>query len=142
METVFVNDDKVDRKWLIIDAKDLVLGRLSSQVATYLKGKHKPSYSPSVDVGDNVIVINAELITVSGQKELQKKYWVASSRPGKSKFLLYKDVKEKNPTWIIENAVKGMLPKNILGRAMIKKLHVYAGESHPHTAQKPETVSL
>jgi large subunit ribosomal protein L13 len=125
-----------------VDAEGRTLGRLASRVAAILKGKHKPIYAPHVDVGDYVIVINAEKIHVTGRKMLQKVYYRHSGYPGGLKSINLRDLLQRRPTRAIEWAVKGMLPKNRLGRRMIKKLKVYAGGDHPHQAQKPEVVKL
>jgi large subunit ribosomal protein L13 len=127
----------VDRKWYLIDAKGQILGRMSSKIATILMGKHKPIWQPHQDMGDIVIVTNAAKVAVTGRKEEQKKYYRYSGYPGGLKVEDLKSLREKRPQDIIHHAVEGMLPRTRLGRAMIKKLHVYAGESHSHEAQKP-----
>lgn len=127
-------------KWLVVDAKDAVLGRLASAVAARLKGKHNPMYTPHVDTGDAVIVINAEKIVLTGRKLEQKTYYRHSGYMGGIKSITAKKLMEKKPEDLIRHAVKGMLPKNRLGRKLFKKLHVYAGENHPHSAQQPETM--
>ena len=137
-----VQEIQTNRKWFVIDASDQVLGRFASQVATMLKGKHKPAYAPHQDLGDNIIVINAEKIRLTGNKENTKEYFRHTTRPGSGKFTSLKQMRDAQPERIIEYAVKGMLPKNPLGRSMIKKLHVYAGETHQHQAQKPEELKL
>ena len=133
---------EVERKWYIIDAQGQTLGRLSSEVAAILRGKHKPIYTPHVDTGDFVIIINAEKITLTGKKLLQKKYRHHSGYPGGLKETIYKDLLNKRPEKAIEVAVKGMLPHNRLGDKMYKKLKVYRGNGHPHKAQKPEVREL
>ncbi len=130
--------EDVERKWFIIDAEGVVLGRMCTTIATVLKGKHRPDYTPHVDCGDNVIVINAEKVRLTGLKIDQKEYLRYSGYPGGQKKATARELLEKKPEAIIENAVRGMIPKNKLGRAMLKKLHVYAGAEHPHQAQKPE----
>lgn len=132
----------VERKWYIIDASDKVLGRLATKIATVLRGKHKPNFTPHVDTGDFVVVINAEKVALTGQKAEQKYYKWHTGYPGGYRTRTYKQVLEKHPERIIEHAVKGMLPKNKLGRQMFKKLKVYAGSEHPHTAQNPEELSI
>ena len=130
--------EEVERKWYILDAENLVVGRLSSKVASVLRGKHKPSYTAHVDTGDYVIIINAEKARFTGAKWDDKVYLRYSGYPGGQKSITAKNLRTKKPYAILETAIKGMLPKNKLGRAMFKKLFVYAGEEHPHAAQKPE----
>lgn len=132
------NKDSVERKWYVIDAEGEVVGRLCSRIASVLRGKHKPSYTPHFDAGDYVIVINADKVRFTGAKWDQKEYITYSGHPGGQKRTLAKNMMTKKPYAIIENAVRGMLPKTKLGRAMHKKLFVYAGDEHPHHAQKPE----
>src|SRR5690349_14518534 len=127
----------VERQWYVIDATDVVLGRLASQVATLLRGKHKPIFAPHVDTGDFVIVINADKIALSGNKLEQKKAYRHSGYPGGLRAVSYGELMEKRPDRAVEKAVRGMLPKNALGRKMAKKLKVYAGGEHPHQAQQP-----
>lgn len=134
--------EKVERKWHIIDAEGEVVGRLCSKIATVLRGKHKPSYTPHVDTGDYVIVVNAEKVRFTGNKLYQKEYQRYSGYPGGQKSRSAKEMLDKKPISVIEIAVKGMLPKNRLGRAMFKKLFVYEGEAHPHEAQQPEELEL
>lgn len=133
---------EVDRKWYVIDATDQTLGRLSSEVASILRGKHKPSYTPHVDTGDFVIVINAEKIKLSGDKLHQKMYRHHTGYPGGLKEMDYATLLQKKPEKAIEAAVKGMIPHNRLGRVMYTKLKVYTGNEHPHQAQKPEVREL
>lgn len=137
-KTVSAKKETVDRKWYIVDAEGEVVGRLCSKIAHVLRGKHKPSYTPHVDTGDCVIVINADKVRFTGAKWSQKEYITYSGYPGGQKSKTAKEMLDKKPIAIIENAVKGMLPKNKLGRAMFKKLFVYEGAEHPHQAQKPE----
>lgn len=129
---------EVERNWYVIDAEGEVVGRLCSKIAHVLRGKHKPSYTPHVDTGDYVIVINAEKIRFTGKKWDQKEYITFSGYPGGQKKRLAKDMRTKKPIGVVENAVRGMLPKTKLGRAMFKKLFVYEGAEHPHQAQQPQ----
>ncbi|MCL2163690.1 MAG: 50S ribosomal protein L13 [Oscillospiraceae bacterium] len=131
-----------NRKWYVVDAEGQVLGRLASEVAKVLRGKNKPEYTPHVDTGDHVIVINAEKVVVTGRKPDQKLYRHHTGHPGGLKEIKYKNMMEKRPEKVIELAVKGMLPKNSLGRQMYKKLNVYKGPEHNNQAQKPETLEL
>ncbi len=142
MKTYHAKPHEVEREWLIVDATDLVLGRLSTQVAQILKGKNKPQYTPHVDTGDFVIVINAEKVRLTGNKANTKMYYSHSGYIGGLKEVSYQRMLAKHPERIIEKAVKGMLPKNTLGRAMNRKLKVYAGPNHPHAAQKPREITL
>ena len=142
MKTYHAKPGEVEREWLVVDATDAVLGRLATEVAQILKGKKKPQYTPHVDTGDFVIVINAEKIRLTGDKALKKTYYSHSGYIGGLKEVSYQRMLEKHPERIIEKAVKGMLPKNSLGRAMNRKLKVYAGPNHPHAAQKPREITL
>jgi large subunit ribosomal protein L13 len=137
-QTVSVRKEDVQRKWYIVDADGETVGRISSKIASVLRGKHKPTYTPHVDTGDYVIIINADKARFTGNKMAQKVYLTFSLHPGGQKSILAKDLLVKKPIKIMEEAIKGMLPKNKLGRAMYKKLFVYAGSEHPHIAQKPE----
>ena len=128
---------EIDRKWVLVDANGQTLGRIATRIAHVLLGKHKPTFTPGVEMGDYVVVINAQQITVTGQKTLEKMYHKHSGYPGGLKGELAKDLLKRRPEVVVERAVKGMLPKNRLGRKMFKKLFVYAGSEHPHTAQKP-----
>ena len=132
----------VEREWFVVDAENEIVGRLASKIATVLRGKHKPGYTPHVDTGDHVIVINADKVRFSGNKENAKQYFRHTGYPGGGRFRSVKEVREKKPTFIVESAVKGMLPKGPLGRQMLKKLKVYAGNEHPHEAQQPKELSL
>jgi large subunit ribosomal protein L13 len=132
----------IDRKWFVIDADGQILGRLASTIAQILKGKHKPIYSPHLDVGDYVIVINAERIAVTGRKMDQKIYYRHTGYPGGIRQNSLRDLLTRHPTYALKFAVKGMLPKNRLGRRMIRKLKIYAGPQHPHQAQQPEPLEL
>jgi len=142
MRTWTYRPGSVNREWYVIDANDVVLGRLATRAATVLRGKHRPQYSPHADCGDHVIVINAAKIRVTGRKELQKVYYRHSGYAGGLKSITLEKQRQQHPERIIEAAIKGMLPKTPLGRSMFKKLKVYAGEDHPHTAQQPKTLSL
>lgn len=142
MKTYVTKPAEVERSWYVIDAEGQTLGRLASKIATLLRGKHKPIYSPSVDCGDYVIVVNAKKIQVTGQRMDQKVYYRHSGYPGGLTEITLRQQLEKHPTRVIELAVRGMLPKNKLGRKMIKKLKVYAGEEHPHQAQQPVAMEL
>ena len=142
MKTYYAKPGEVEREWLLVDATDLVLGRMSTQIAHILKGKNKPTYTPHIDVGDFVVVINAEKVRVTGKKAEQKTYYRHSQYPGGLKATSYRTMMERYPERIIEKAVKGMLPKNTLGRKMGMKLKVYAGPDHPHVAQNPRKIEL
>ena len=137
MKTYYAKPLEVEREWVLIDATDQVLGRVATKAAQILKGKHKPQYTPHVDTGDFVIVINADKIRLTGNKENSKEYYRHSGYPGGLKVETFKQAMAKHPERVIQHAVKGMLPKNTLGRAMGKKLKVYAGPEHPHMAQQP-----
>ena len=142
MQTYMANPDKIERKWYVVDAEGCTLGRLASGVASVLRGKNKPVFTPHVDTGDYVIVINAEKIKVTGKKLDQKIYYSHSDYVGGMKETTLREMMNKKPEKVIELAVKGMLPKGPLGRQMIKKLHVYAGAEHGHEAQKPEVLTF
>ncbi|HEY8436000.1 MAG TPA: 50S ribosomal protein L13 [Haloplasmataceae bacterium] len=142
MRTYMANPQNVERKWYVVDAAGKTLGRLATEVATLLRGKHKPIYTPHVDCGDYVIVINAEKIELTGDKWNKKLYYRHSGYPGGLKVRTAKELRDKFPERLIELAVKGMLPHNRLGRKMYKKLFVYSGNEHPHAAQKPEVYEL
>ncbi|MFF4773155.1 50S ribosomal protein L13 [Microtetraspora fusca] len=137
MRTFSPKPNDVERQWYVIDATDVVLGRLASHVATLLRGKHKPIFAPHVDTGDFVIIINADKVALTGNKLEQKKAYRHSGYPGGLRSVTYGELMEKRPDRAVEKAVKGMLPKNALGRKMAKKLKVYAGSEHPHQAQQP-----
>ena len=132
----------VERKWYVVDAEGKTLGRLASEVANVLRGKNKPTYTPHIDTGDYVIVVNAEKIQVTGKKLDQKIYYHHSEYVGGMKEATLREMMQKKPEFVITHAVKGMLPKGPLGRQMLKKLHVYAGPEHNHAAQKPETLDI
>lgn len=142
MKTYYAKPKEVEREWVLIDAEDLVLGRVAANAAHILKGKHKPQYTPHVDTGDFVVIINAEKIRVTGNKAQEKRYYRHSGFPGGLKSETFEEAIAKHPERVIEHAVKGMLPKNTLGRAMGKKLKVYAGPEHPHMAQKPREIKM
>ncbi len=137
MRTYSPKSGDVQRQWFVIDANDVVLGRLATQAATLLRGKHKPIFAPHVDTGDFVIIINAEKVALTGNKREQKLAYRHSGYPGGLRATTYKDLLEKSPQKAVEKAIKGMLPHNTLGRQMLSKLKVYAGPEHPHQAQQP-----
>ncbi len=134
--TVAKNEEQ--KQWYVVDASNQVLGRLAVKIANVLRGRYKPTYSPHVDCGDHVIVINAEKIRVTGKKETDKEYMFYTGYVGGEKYVKLSEFRARKPEFIIQNAVRGMLPKNRLASAMLKKLHVYAGENHPHEAQQPK----
>jgi large subunit ribosomal protein L13 len=140
--TESISAEKAVRKWYVVDAENQVTGRLSAEIASILRGKNKPSYTPHADTGDYVIVINADKVRFTGQKWAQKEYKDYSLHPGGLKVVVAEEMLAKHPERILERAVKGMLPKTKLGRAMIKKLFVYTGSEHPHAAQKPEALKF
>ena len=142
MKTYMANPDKIERKWYVVDAEGQTLGRLAAEVAKVLRGKNKPEFTPHIDTGDNVIVINAEKIKVTGKKLDQKVYYHHSDYVGGMKETTLAEMMAKKPEKVIELAVKGMLPKGPMGRDMIKKLHVYAGPEHKQQAQKPEVLTF
>ena len=142
MSTYYAKTGEVPREWILIDATDQVLGRVASEVAQILKGKRKPQYTPHVDTGDFVVIINADKIKVTGAKVKDKVYYRHSGYPSGLKEETFEVAMKKHPERVIEHAVKGMLPKNTLGRAMGKKLKVYAGPTHPHKAQNPREIKL
>jgi len=136
-KTISANAQTVDQKWFVVDAEGENVGRLASRIATVLRGKHKPSYTPHVDTGDYVIVLNADKVKFTGNKLADKVYLTYSGYPGGQKSRTAKEMMDKKPLKVMENAIRGMLPKTKLGRAMIKKLFLYEGAEHPHAAQKP-----
>jgi large subunit ribosomal protein L13 len=142
MKTHAVKASEIERKWYVVDADNQILGRLASDIAQILRGKHTPIYSPHLDTGDYVVVINAERIKVTGSKETDKKYYRHSGYPGALKTRSLMDMRAKFPERIIERAVRGMLPHNALGHHMYRKLRVYAGSTHPHMTNHPETLAL
>ncbi|NEQ46393.1 MAG: 50S ribosomal protein L13 [Leptolyngbya sp. SIOISBB] len=134
--------DTIERKWYVVDAADQRLGRLATEIAGVLRGKNKPSFTPNMDTGDFIVVVNAEKVVVTGNKASQKLYRRHSGRPGGMKVETFNQLQDRIPERIIEKAVKGMLPKNALGRKLFTKLKVYAGPEHPHAAQQPETLTI
>lgn len=141
-KTVSANANTIVREWYVVDAENQVVGRLASQIASILRGKHKPSYTPHVDCGDYVVVINADKVRFTGNKELAKEYDRYSGYPGGRRTRTAAEVRQRHPERIVETAVKGMMPKGPLGRQMLKKLKVYAGSEHPHEAQQPQELSF
>lgn len=141
MKTFSEKPANVRRQWVLVDAKDFVLGRLATEVARRLRGKHKPEYTPHVDTGDNIVVVNAEKVRITGNKAADKTYFSHSGYPGGLKTTTFNKLIASDPTKVIMEAVKGMLPRNPLGRQMLRKLKVYAGENHPHTAQQPQPLN-
>jgi len=142
MKTFSAKAGEVSRDWFVVDASDKTLGRLASEIAHRLRGKHKAEYTPHVDTGDYIVVINAEKVRVSGAKATDKMYHHHSGYPGGLKSISFEKLLDKAPERVIQGAVKGMLPRNPLGRAMFKKLKVYAGSEHPHTAQQPQALNI
>ena len=142
MKTFSAKPETVKRDWFVVDATDKVLGRLASEVAIRLRGKHKPEYTPHVDTGDNIVIVNAEKVRGRGRKIEAKNYYSHSGYPGGIKQVTLSDQLERHPTRVLEAAVKGMLPKNSLGRAMFAKLRVYAGAEHSHQAQQPKALDI
>ncbi len=142
MKTISANSETVKRDWYIIDAEGKTLGRMAAEIAHRLRGKHKPEFTPHVDTGDYIVVVNAEKVRVTGNKASDKMYHRHTGYPGGLKSMSFDKLIEKAPERVIQSAVKGMLPKGPLGRAMFKKMKVYAGEVHPHTAQQPQVLSL
>lgn len=142
MKTFSAKAHEVKRDWYVIDATDKTLGRLATEIARRLRGKHKAEYTPHVDTGDYIIVTNAEKVSVTGRKFKEKVYYSHSGYPGGIKAITFDKLQQKNPLRIIERAVKGMLPKNPLGREMYRKLKIYVGAEHPHEAQQPKTLEI
>lgn len=140
MRTFAAKNEEIEHEWYVVDAAGQTLGRLASRVAPILKGKHKPTYTPHVDCGDYVIVVNADKVRVTGRKLDQKIYYRHSGYPGGLKSISLRDQLDRHPERVLEAAVRGMMPKNKLGRRMMKKLKVYAGDSHPHQAQQPKSL--
>ena len=139
-KTVSANSKTVTKEWVVIDANTEILGRLTSKIAAIIRGKHKPGFTPNVDCGDNVIVINADKVRFTGNKFNEKQYVSYTGYPGGQRFISPKDLMAKHPTRVVEKAVRGMLPKNKLGNKIFKNLHVYVGAEHPHAAQNPKTI--
>ncbi len=142
MKTITPKATDIEQKWYIVDATGKVLGRVASEVAQILRGKHKAMYTPHLDVGDHVVIINADKVRVTGRKLEQKRYYHHTGYPGGLKSKALGKVVQEKPEWVLEHAIKGMLPHNRLGRKIFKKLKVYAGEQHPHYAQKPEKLEI
>ena len=142
MKTYYAKPNEVERAWVLIDAENQVLGRIAVEAAKILRGKNKPQYTPHVDTGDFVVIINAEKVRVTGNKATDKRYYRHSGYPGGLKSESFNEAIAKHPERVLEHAIKGMLPKNTLGRAMGKKLKVYAGPKHPHTAQNPREFKM
>jgi large subunit ribosomal protein L13 len=141
-KTLRANDATADKQWVVVDAKDQVLGRVASQVAKVLRGKHKPSYTPHADMGDHVIVINAEKVKMTGKKWTDRVIFTYSGYPGGQRELTPTMIRAKHPERLVERSVRGMLPKNSMGRQLFRSLHVYAGTDHPHTAQQPKELKF
>ncbi|MFC3900084.1 50S ribosomal protein L13 [Aliicoccus persicus] len=141
-QTYMANESNIERKWFVVDAEGQTFGRLSSEVASILRGKYKPTFTPHVDTGDYVIIINADKIEFTGKKASDKVYYTHSGYTGGIKSITAGELREKNPVRLMEKAIQGMLPKNPLGRKQAKKLFVYAGSEHPHAAQNPENYEL
>ncbi len=142
MKTFSATPETVEHDWFLVDAENKTLGRLASEVAHRLRGKHKAEYTPHVDTGDYIIVVNADKLSVTGKKMTDKVYYTHSQYPGGLSEISYRDMQDKAPGRVLELAVKGMLPKNPLGRAMARKLKVYAGANHPHSAQQPKELNI
>jgi large subunit ribosomal protein L13 len=142
MRTWTYRPGSIKREWYVVDARDVVLGRLAARVAAVLRGKHRPQFTPHADCGDHVVVINADKVRVTGRKETQKVYYRHSGYPGGLKSITLEKQRQRHPERIVEAAVRGMLPKNALGRRMFRKLKVYAGADHPHAAQQPKPLNL
>ena len=142
MKTYMATPSTIERKWYVVDAADKTLGRLAAEVANVLRGKHKPTFTPHMDTGDHVIIINADKVRLTGKKLVQKVYFRHSGYLGGDKYTKAGDMLAKNPVRMVELAVRGMVPHNRLGSQIIKKLHVYAGSEHPHAAQKPEVLTI
>ncbi len=142
MKTFSPKKADIERKWYLVDAKHQILGRLASQVARILRGKHKPIFAPHIDVGDHVIIINAEKVRLTGKKAAQKRYTRHTGYPSGLRETSYESMLANHPERVLEHAIKGMLPKNRIGKQMFKKLRIYTGEAHPHIAQQPEKLAL
>lgn len=141
-KTFSAKPSDINKKWVVVDVEGKALGRVATQIASILRGKNKPEFTPHMDTGDNVVVINAEKVTLSGKKMTDKQYFRHTGYPGGVKLTTPEEILEKDPTRLVMMAVKGMLPKNALGRQLLRNLRVYAGPVHPHTAQQPENVTL
>lgn len=141
-KTTFANKATATKGWVLVDAKDQVLGRVASQIASVLRGKHKPSYTPNTDTGDHVVVINADKVRMTGRKWTNRIIFTYSGYPGGQKELTPTMIQQKNPARLVERSVRGMLPKNTMGRELFRSLHVYAGTEHPHEAQQPKEIKF
>lgn len=141
-KTYVMKQSEIEKKWYLVDAEGKVLGRLATEIADRLRGKHKPTYSPNLDMGDNIIVINAEKVVLTGSKSQDKDYFSHSHYPGGVKFTNIKKIMKEKPEFVILHAVKGMLPKTKMGKQVIGNLKIYTGSDHPHAAQKPEIINL
>ena len=142
MKTYIPKEDEIEKRWYAVDVDGAVLGRVATRIARILRGKNKPLFTPHMDIGDYVIVLNAAKVVTTGRKELTKTYFRHSGYPGGARFETAEKLRQRKPEELIRHAVRGMLPKNRLGRRLLKKLHVYAGADHPHIAQKPEALIL
>ena len=142
MKTFVYKGEYKDRKWFLVDANGKVLGRMASRIASILRGKHKPIYSPHLDLGDNIIVVNAERVRLTGKKAKKKLYYHHTGYPGSLKSASFEKLIREKPEWVVYHAVWGMLPHNKLGRKMVKKLKIYRRSEHPHTAQKPQVLEI
>lgn len=142
MKTIFPKPQDVDRRWFVIDAQDAILGKVAVKAATVLRGKHKPEFTPNREYGDYVIVVNADKVRVTGNKPTQKMYYRHSGYPGSLRSRTFEQMMEQRPTYVLEHAIRGMLPKNRLGRKLFTNVKVYAGPDHPHAAQKPEPLAV
>lgn len=142
LKTYSAKPSDIDKKWVLIDAENQVVGRLASKVASILRGKTKPQFTPHADTGDNVIIINAEKVQFTGKKQTDKQYMRYTGYPGGERYTNPAELAESKPTFVLENAIRGMLPKNSLGRQLMRNLRIYAGPVHPHTAQKPEIIEI
>jgi large subunit ribosomal protein L13 len=141
-KTFSATPDDINKQWVLFDAEEQALGRLASEAAIMLRGKHKPEFTPHMDTGDNVIVINAGKIALSGKKMQDKEYFTHSGYPGSERLTTAEEKMAKDPTFLVKNAIKGMLPKNKLGRKLMRNLRVYAGSEHPHRSQKPQKIEI
>jgi large subunit ribosomal protein L13 len=142
MKTIVPKAKDVERHWFVIDAQDVILGKLAVKAATVLRGKHKPEFTPNMELGDYVIVVNAEKVRVTGNKPTQKMYYHHTGYPGALRSRTYEEMMEHRPNYVVEHAIRGMLPKNRLGRKLFTNLKVYAGPDHPHAAQKPQALTV
>jgi len=141
-KTIYANKATAEKNWVLVDAKDQVIGRLASQVASVLRGKNKTNYTPNTDMGDHVVIINAEKVKMTGKKWNNRRIFTYSGYPGGQRQLSPKEISEKNPARLVELSVRGMLPKNTMGRQLFRSLHVYAGTEHPHTANQPKEIKF